>query len=261
MNLLAGVRRLKEYLEERRCGRLSLNYGLPGGYRRIYLYHVRKTGGTSLIHMFLASAGSDGAAAYDRLRNRASRRLIVNGKVFTGWDPARIERGHFFFAFSHLPHHQIRLPPNTFSLTCLRDPVARVLSHYKMLLSYRKNNIDHPCMAREGPWLGSSFDDFLTRIPAEDLLNQLYMFSATFSVDEAADRIRGLSHVLFLEDLSRGAKDLSAKLAFPLDVAHVRKADVDVEVKPQAIADLRERLDKEYRLLEKLRELRDLVGG
>jgi hypothetical protein len=256
MNLLAPVRRMKEYLEERRCRRLSGNYALPGGDRRIYLYHIRKTGGTSLIHMFLASAGIDGAAAYDRLRNRPSRRLIVGGKVFTGWDPARIERGHFFFAFSHLPHHQIRLPPKTFTLTCLRDPVARVLSHYKMLLGYQQNSIDHPCMAREGPWLGNGFEDFLARIPTEDLLNQLYMFSATFSVDEAADRIRGLSHVLFLEDLASGTEELSAKVGLPLKVAHVRQGELDVELKPQSLLQLRERLDMEYGLLAKLSDLR-----
>ena len=45
-------------LAEGRFRDISRNYNLRG-YRRLYLVHIRKTGGTSLNNMFLSLAGSD----------------------------------------------------------------------------------------------------------------------------------------------------------------------------------------------------------
>ena len=53
------------YLERRRGP--SADYGLPGGLRRVYLYHVRKTGGSSLFGSFLALGGEDPRDVEERM--------------------------------------------------------------------------------------------------------------------------------------------------------------------------------------------------
>jgi len=76
-----------------------------------------------------------------------------------------IEEGSYYYAFSHIPLHQLRLPKETFTITCFRDPIKRIISHYNMLVHYRDNNIYHSCMKIEGHWLGNSVLDFVERRP------------------------------------------------------------------------------------------------
>jgi hypothetical protein len=41
-------------LSENRKYRHLAKYNIGDGFRRIYLYHIQKTGGTSMNHMFLS---------------------------------------------------------------------------------------------------------------------------------------------------------------------------------------------------------------
>ena len=62
------------------------------------------------------------------------RFAVRSGYRFVGMNPRLIRDGRYFFASSHLPKHQIVLPPSgTFHFTALRDPVARVISLYRYL--------------------------------------------------------------------------------------------------------------------------------
>lgn len=53
-----------------------------GRYDRIYFYHIPKTSGTSIIHMFLLLGVSDPASLYQKLTKR--NRVLANGKIFVG---------------------------------------------------------------------------------------------------------------------------------------------------------------------------------
>jgi len=123
-----------------------------------------------------------------------------------------------------------------------------------MLIDFRVNKVDHPCMATEGEWLGDGFDDFLKAIPKEHLLNQLYMFSGQYSVNEAVSNVQRLSHYYFTDAFSEGICELNRKTGLNLDPIHIRKAGYHAQVSESSLAELREMLDEEYRFLDRIRE-------
>jgi hypothetical protein len=223
------------------------------GYKRLYLVHIRKTGGTSLNNMFLSLAGGDSQALYSQLATTPSHRSIRNGLIFVGWDVSHINRGNYFYGFSHTPYHELTLPEKTFTITCLRDPIERVLSHYNMLTHYRRSNVLHPCMAVEGAWLGEDIDHFLERLPRKFLLAQLYMFSKRYDVDEALANVQQVSHCLFSDSFDSGITEINRKTGLHLKPLHMRKADLPAQVSARKLKKLREMLAEEYALIERVR--------
>lgn len=221
---------------------------LATGDERIYHIHLRKTGGTSLNHIFLGVGASDPDAAYRELGARPSHCCEWTGYRYVGWNPDLIMEGDYFFAFSHTPVWRLRLPAKTFTLTCFRDPVNRVLSHYWMLRNYVEESIDHPCLATEGRWLGHSFDDFLDRIPVEHLKAQLWTFSASCDVAEAIDRVGNVSHVMFTEAFATGVERLERQLGMSLPHQH-RRISRRGEVSPESLVRVRDTLADEYKFL------------
>jgi hypothetical protein len=97
-------------------------------YKRVYHFHVRKTAGTSLNSAFWALGG------LDTQRLSTSPEATGRGLKFARHDLGLIAAGDYFFASSHEPAHRVELPPDTFTVTILRDPVARVVSYYRYLL-------------------------------------------------------------------------------------------------------------------------------
>jgi hypothetical protein len=170
-----------------------------------------------------------------------------------GWDRRLIEQGDYFYGFSHIPKYRLNLPAGTFTFTCLRDPIHRVLSHYRLLRRFERDEIPHPCMEREGKWLGRCLDDFLDNIPREDLLNQLSMFSESFDVNVAFDNIVKCSHFSFTEERARGLEGLSSRLGIHLDRLHANDAPIPFSATAGQLQRLRCELDAEYRLVEMLR--------
>jgi len=259
MKLFSYFKNISAYPERRRIDREIdglADYDLSG-YKRIYLIHIRKTGGTSINNMFLSLGDkNDPASFYQDLAGKSDHRLIRNGKVFVGWNKRYINKGKYFYAFSHIPLHHLKLPEGTFTVTCFRDPAKRVISHYRMLNEFSKKEIEHPCMKLEGKWLGSSFDDFLDRIPKEHLLNQLYMFSGSFDVNRAFERIMNVSHHFFTEDFAKGIQGLNEKLGLNLDSIHIRKTEWNCKITQHNLDRLREMINEEYLLLDMVRDNR-----
>ena len=225
-----------------------------GDYQRIYFYHVRKTGGTSLMRMFLALSGSPADEVRRELLDAQPDPLIKGDYVYAGWQKPTIEAGNYYFSFSHIPMHELTLPKNTFTFTCLRDPVKRVVSHYRMLLDFSQQVPKHPCFAEEGPWLGSSFDDFLSRIPRHHLQNQLFMFSKRYCPLEACDKIKSLDFYTKLEELDAGIERLSALVNQKLEMTHSYLSKAKFQPTEASLTRLREMLDDEYQLMEHLRK-------
>ena len=247
---------IEEGIQEPKFKKMAQFYHI-NGYKRIYLIHIRKTGGTSLNIMFLSLGQGDPGAFYNELADSSSHRLMRDGKIFVGWNIRLINKGHYYYAFSHEPLHAINLPPDTFTITCFRDPLKRVLSHYNMLMDYAVNKVPHPCMETEGEWLGNSFEDFMERIPPAHLLNQLYMFSARFDVKEAFENIKKVSHCFFTEHFREGVDELNARLGLKLEPVHIRKASYSTGIPEKSLSTLRERLEKEYELMELVKSLKN----
>jgi len=75
----------------RRCARLASRYELPGGFKRIYHYHIRKTAGTSLNHMFFTIDSTDSGHIYRELIQSNGHRFIGSNHVFVGWNKKLID--------------------------------------------------------------------------------------------------------------------------------------------------------------------------
>jgi hypothetical protein len=252
-SVLANLEKIGRWGRTRLCRHLAVRYRIGDRYRRIYFYHVRKAAGTSVNKMFLSLGREDGGEGFARLSAHPDHCVISGGKIFVGWNAQLIEKGDYFYAFSHIPSHRLRMPKDTFTITCLRDPVDRVLSHYRMLLEFEQSALPHISFQEEREWLGHSFEEFLSRIPPEHLLNQLFMFSSDFSVDEAFQKISGLSHVLFVEDFRQGVDELSSKLNMKLNPIHTRRTSVESCLSYEEMKLLRSVLEPECVLYERLK--------
>jgi hypothetical protein len=124
-----------------------------------------------------------------------------------------------------------------------------------MLMEYQANNIAHPSLLVEGKWLGNSFDDFLQRIPKEHLCNQLYMFSAGYDIQEAVERVKGLSHYFFTEDFDKGVDMINGKLGLSLKATHMRKTTYKADIPQGSLEVLREMVVAEYEFLSRLKNI------
>jgi sulfotransferase famil protein len=243
--MLIPVDGLHDRLEQRRS--------LHGDADRVYCFHVRKTGGTSLYRSVMGLGGEDPAVVHARIATSRRNRTRTGDLVLQANRRRELERGQYSYGWAHTPAHSIRLPPRTFTVSVLRDPVDRVVSHYRMLRDDNPERYPVPPPQKELAWTEHGWLSFLRRIPDQHLFRQLYMFSASGDVAEAADRILECSLVFRLEQMDSGLKVLGQLLGQALQPRWERRSaptpDVD---NPIVRTQLRELLDPEYRLLEQV---------
>lgn len=229
------------------------------GYKRIYHYHIRKTGGTSLNQIFLrVFSQNDQSKIYRDLSRSFLHRVRNRDKIFVGWNKYLIEKGNYHYAFSHLSAHSLSLPEKTFTITILRDPIKRLISHYSMLKEYKDKKKNHACMKTEGRWLGKNFNDFLDNIPKRHLLRQLYFFSKNFDIDEAYRNItKNCSYYFFTEDFGKGVSDLNKILNLKMK-NDVQEKETRVKFIPdrEEINKLSGLLKLEIELIKRLRDFK-----
>ena len=250
------ARRGLEYITDRFDDRYRqvTHANRAAGVPRVYLAHIPKTAGRSLIHAFLGQNGEDAFAVYRRMARHGAHRTIAGGRVYVGWNRRHIERGYFDFGFSHHPLHRIGLPLDTFVVTCFRDPVDRVLSYYRMLKEQYDGGEPHPGNAPAMRWFEPRLSLFLERVPRADLHAQLHMFSPSFDCDEAMVRIRSVSHLIFSEDFATGVAGLGRKL--DLDLPALRLFPTPpANVTADDLARLRQAMEPEYRFLQRVRAI------
>ena len=238
---------------EKRFRKAVKSFRLNEDFDRIYHYHVRKTGGTSINKMFHSLSGESPDAVYNKLTSTNPRRICVNEYVFAAWQKNLLEGGNYHYGFSHLPFDQLTLPERTFTFTCFRDPVQRVVSHYRMLLELRDAPTQHKCLVTEGEWIGNSFAEFLDNTPDAHLLNQLYMFDSELRIATALENVHSLNHWIFLDDFAPGIAKLNAKANIQLAVMHTRRGTVKYSPVPADLETLRARLQPEYAFLQQLK--------
>jgi hypothetical protein len=166
-----------------------------------------------------------------------------------------LEQGQYFYGWSHLPAHRISLRPGTFTVTILRDPIDRVISHYNYIREGDQPGMMFPVPKAERALADNGFSAFVGALPKKHLLRQLFMFSSSFNVSEATDRIAHCSCVLFTETFASGVAALGQRLALPLELRRERVTHARISPSQAELDDLRERLEPEYELMRQVSRL------
>ena len=255
---LFEVRSLVSFLKNYGSYRFARSRWKPAStdYKRIYHYHIRKAAGTALNYSFLESGGECPSWIFEGL---VKHRTIVseNGRVFVGWNKWMIEKGYYFFAFSHLPKHKLTLPEGTFKLTVFRDPVERLFSHYRMIKSFEERGIRHPFLKKEANWVRGGFEGFLEQTPREHLCRQLYMFSENRSVVEALGELSKLNYWFFSDNYQEGIANLSCYLGIELKQKRENVSESSLVISTSEREAAKKVLADEYRFIEQARGLWD----
>jgi hypothetical protein len=234
--------------------RAAAAYRLADGSRRVYCFHVRKTAGTSLHLAFLSLGGEDPWEVYRRQAEDRFNRTMSGPYAFQAFRPDLLDAGAYFYGRSHHPWDQLHLPPGTFTVTVLRDPLARARSYHDYLVAGDTPGTPRPVGSGERRLASGGFDAFLDRIPDGHLLSQLAMFSSRLDPGEAADRIAACSAVLMTEDFDAGVAVLGERLGLPLSVVPARVTPMHSPLSEAQEERLRARLVPEYELLRRLAE-------
>ncbi len=232
--------------------RLAAAYHLPDGSRRVYLHHIRKTAGTSLFLSFLALGGEDPMDVWHRINAARLARTTSGPYAFASIHRRLLAEGAYLFGRAHRPVEEQPLPPGTFTVTVLRDPVARVHSYFDYLVVGDTPDTPGRVAERERRMAADGFDTFLDRVPDRHLLSQLHTFSTDLDVSVAVDRVAACSSVFFTESYAAGLGDLAARLDLPLGTHRARVTARRSELTGAQVDRLRSMLAPEYELLARL---------
>jgi hypothetical protein len=232
--------------------RLAAAYHFPDGSRRVYLHHIRKTAGTSVFLSFLALGGEDPVDVWRRINAARLPRTVSGGYAFASIHRKLLSEGAYHFGRAHRPAGEQPLPHGTFTVTVLRDPVARVHSYFDYLVAGDAPDSPGRVAERERGLVRDGFDAFLDRVPDRHLLCQLHTFSTSFDVSEAVDRIAGCSSVFFTESYAEGLTSLGSRLDLPLTMYRARVTGSRSVLTAGQSERLRAMLGPEYELLGRL---------
>ena len=234
--------------------RLAQFYRFPDGIRRVYCHHIRKTAGTSLYLTFLGLGGEDPMDVWRRIAAARLHRTVSGGLAFAANHREVLAEGAYYFGRSHRPATAQPLPADTFTITVLRDPVARVHSYFDYLVAGDDPSMPGRVGDEERSIALDGFDRFLERVPNHDLLNQLAMFSGTLDVAEAADRIAACSAALTTEEFADGLATVGRRLDLTLEMKRSRVTGNRSVLTDRQRERLAHRLEPEYELLRRLGE-------
>jgi hypothetical protein len=251
-SLATAVRTVLESRNNYQYRRLAEGYELPDGSRRIYCHHIRKTAGTSLHASFLELGGEDPLVVTERMEHSVMRRTISGPYGFVAHRPPVLAVGDYFYGWSHSPADRVALPSDTFTITVLRDPAARVVSLYRYLRSGDEPDMTFRVTDGERRMAAEGFDHFLDVLPPPQLLRQLFTFSRSLDVGEAADAIAACSSVFMCESFETGLAELAKRLDLPLQFRHDRPSQGTPPDLGTGAERLHELLEPEYQLLERL---------
>jgi Sulfotransferase family len=221
---------------------------------RFYHFHIRKTGGTSLNESFFSLNSSRASIVSEAIRQSENKIVDLNGKKYVGANFEELCKDEYFYGFSHYPIHKFSPNNSVFTIVILRDPIERIISHYNMILGNIKSQEKRSWLEAESKWVSKGFFEFLTKMPREKLLNQLYTFSENFNVNEAIDNILNINHVIFNDNYEAGIKDLCKKTGLNLDMYHSHKSNYTFDLKKSEKENLKEIFTMEFQVINKLKD-------
>ena len=228
----------------------------PNGFQRIYHNHIRKCAGTSINKALIKSLGGDNDA-YEVLANKTFHKMNLKYGSVVGWNASAINRGSFFFGFSHEPLHNLELDENTFVFSLLRDPVKRAVSHFNMLKDIINEGGKHPALIVEKNFAFGDFTHFLENIPKAHLCAQLYNFSKTYDLKEAIDTLR--RSVNYIGDIHSSEKKLipylSKEFNLNINYSHLRKSKSSINLSKKQHDRLKDLLSEEIHFYKKAQPL------
>jgi hypothetical protein len=246
---------VRSLLRQRSASRRSPGFA---GCSRIYLHHIRKTGGTSITDAILELGGEEPREVEARAERALPHVTETGGMVVVGHDRIALGTGWFQYGWSHTPAWSLRLPRDCYTVTVLRDPLSRIVSLYNYLADPHSDD-GHAFTAplEERLLAASGLDDFIARLPREELLRQTFMFSRRFDPAEAAERVSACSLVLRTERLGEGIAELSSVVGYDLRLKHQRRSSAPATVSASELSDgqrsrLMELLEPEYEFLARL---------
>ena len=225
------------------------------GFARVYFHHIRRTGGTSLNQSFFALYRRHPELVSAALRRSKSKTVVTAGTRFVGANREALQEGNYFYGFSHIPSYELVLPPRTFTMTLLRDPLERIVSHYRMVVDYSARSLTRPWLHLERGWLGQSIADFASNMPPSRFMAQLHTFSRSSSIDEAVQAITECDFILFNEDYYSDLQILKNRLGLGLNMHHSHAANYKIDLDQTDIKRVRKMLAPEYALLDRVRNI------
>lgn len=218
-------------------------------YKRVYHVHIRKTAGTSVNSAVWSLGG------LDLISIGRSSIAMAKGYVFVRHHIDLINGGCYHYANSHASFWELNLPSHTFSFCVFRDPLQRLISLYKYYywaehypVEAKANDPNYRTLKNYTHWLGDSFEDFLEKLPKQHLMNQLYMFSKNFDIQEAIDNTGKLSKYYFQDELGELESDLSDLFGEEISLKNERTMSkkVEVHISDAALEKAKEILHSEY---------------
>jgi len=225
----------------------------------IYFYHIQCTGGRSLMQSILHQFPNP-ADVWKRCHTASEGPVVKVGDYrIAPWYP--IPPSGVDLAWSHVPFDGVILPPDTFTVTVLRDPTQRFVAWYKMVRRFERMNPRPVTLQPYYQYLGANIIETAKNVPLGLRWAQVRHFSPKLDVDEAVEHITALSYYFRLERFEAGLEHL--RKAWGLALPHLRIRDthetprveqlIQKELKQPQLVELRKLLDLEYQLMGRLR--------
>lgn len=193
--------------------------------------------------------------------------------VIVRHDPDLLKSGQYHLGYSHQALWQLALPPSTFRLTVLRDPVRRLVSYYRYLLWTRREAGRNPERLRrlEGSWrdllieadaMGEAGRESIVTLaetaPPRHVSTQLWMFSEALDPLEAARNACTCHAILRTETFGDNVRQLAKRLSLPLQSCRERAYETASlpAPTPDELDHIRILLAPEYKMLAHVDRLR-----
>lgn len=236
-------------------------YNFNNNYERIYYYHIPKTAGTSVIASFYNNENINFRDTQRKQQsNLFTRKVNIKGKVFTDHNIHLINKGHFYFAWSHYSYQEIKIPKNTFTFTSIREPSERLISYFNFLngayLNQENknfNNIKHLIKSFD-----NDFDLFLENLDQRYKYSQLYTFSNRLNIEEAIDNIKKLDFITLDSNFEYLNKVILKNFGF---LPEIKNENVSIKYYENTIKDLTKEIKLEYEFYNYIKNNIDVETG